>query len=59
MEIEMSKPAAILGFESKWEISRGSSMSLPMGFPHRHLEWVLPDVGCSAFREIDGREISN
>lgn len=55
----MSKPAAILGFESKWEISRGSSMSLPMGFPRRHLEWVLPDVGCSAFREIDSRVISN
>lgn len=29
MEIEMSKPVAILGFESKREILRGSSMSLP------------------------------
>lgn len=29
MEIEMSKPVAILGFESKREISRGSSMTLP------------------------------
>lgn len=34
MEIEMPKPVAIMGFESKREILRGSSMSyLPMGFP--------------------------
>ena len=39
MEIELPKPAAIGGFESKREISRGSSISyLPMGFP-RFLTW--------------------
>lgn len=53
MEIEMPKPAAILGFESKREISRGSSMSLSTyGISS------LPDMGWSALGRRDSREIS-
>lgn len=53
MEIEMPKPATIVGFESKREILRGSSVSLPTyGISS------LPDMGWSALGRIDSRETS-
>lgn len=57
MGIEMSKPDAVLGLESR-EGERRGRLYLPMGFPHRHLGWVLPAMECSALGGIGKREIS-